>query len=257
MSTYSTIISNINAGIPELDSKSVTSIFGKLAEAIAQVVDTTLAEQTNTKSIITDVVTNQSYGHDDYYTKAALAYQVGDDLSIDQYGNFYYATVNDQNKIITQAAFKATLVGLTTSMVLKVAATDASTGLLIPLTSLQLSDFNSYIGNFEIPGLPLTIVSEIGNLLVFNAAITYNKTYNLTTLQSNVLTALTNFKKDFAFNGLFFNYALENYLVTNVPGVTDVYLSGTTIDSISFSGNTPLDAGYFNYGAYSLNYGSL
>lgn len=262
MNTYSTIISNIKAAELELSSKSITFIFGKLAEAIAQVIDTTLAELTNTKTIITNTVTQQSYGHDLYYTKAALAYQVGDDLSVDANGNYYYATINTQNQIITQAAFTVTTVGLTNSLVLKVATTDPSTGLLIPLTSLQLSDFKAYMGNFEIPGLPLMVISNSGNILAFSAAITYNKSFNLATLKSNVSAALSEFQKTFTFNGVFYNYALENYLVTNVPGVTDVYLSNTTIAAsggspATFYGSTPLDSGYFNYGTISLTYGQL
>ena len=256
MTTYDTIISNIQASM-SLTSKSVTAFYAKLAEAVAQVVDVVLSEITNTVTIITNIVSQQGYGKPLYYINHAKAYQVGDDLLTDQYGNYYYGTINSAKQIITQAAFTEVIIGLTASLVIKVATTDTGTGLLIPLTSGQLADFKSYMSNFEIPGLPLTIVSDTGNSLAFNAAITYEKTYNLATIQANVATALLKFQSTFTFNGIFYNYALESYLVQNVPGVTDVYLSGTTIDSVSFAGQTPLTAGYFNYGTTTIVYGAI
>lgn len=257
MTTYETIIANIQAGMPQLNSKSVAAMFGKFAEAVAQVVDTDLAEQANTKTIITDVVSQQSYGHSQYYIDAALAYQDGDDLSIDAFGNFFYANIDVTKQIITQAAFVENVVGTTVNLVLKVATTDSVTGLLTALSPTQLTAFTSYFSNFELPGLPVSIVSIAGNTLAFNANIVYNKTFNLSTLQSNVATALLDFQSKFTFNGVFHNFDLESYLVTNVPGVTSVYLSSTTIDGTPFAGETALLAGYFNYGSTSITYGSV
>lgn len=257
MTTYQTIIANIQASMPQLNSKSVAAMFTKLAEAIAQVLDTNIAEQANTQTIITDIVSQQSYGHTKYYTDAALAYQDGDNLSVDTFGNFYYATIDVTKKIITQAAFIENTVGTTVNLVLKVATTDSTTGLLTALTPTQLADFTSYFNNFEILGLPVTIVSITGNTLAFNANIVYNKTFNLSTIQSNVAAALLNFQKLYPFNGIFHNYDLESYLVNNVPGITSVYLSNTTIDSVIFAGETALLAGYFNFGSTSINYSTI
>ena len=122
MTTYETIISNIQTGLPQLNSKSVAALFTKLVEAISQVFDTILAEMANTQTIITDIVSQQSYGHSKYYTDAALAYQDGDNLSVDEFGNFYYVKIDATKQIITQAAFVESISGLTVNLVLKVAS---------------------------------------------------------------------------------------------------------------------------------------
>jgi hypothetical protein len=257
MTTYQTIIANIQAGISQLNSKSVAALFSKLAEAIAQVIDTVLAEIINTQTIITQIVSEQNYGHSKYYTNAALAYQDGDDLSVDANGNYYYALIDTNKQIITQAAFEETISGTSSTLALKVATIDSTTGLLIALDSTQLDNFISYMSNFEIPGLPLLIVSSDGNILAFDAKIIYNKTFNLSNLQSNVQAAILQFQKLYPFNGIFHNYDFESYLVANVPGVTSVFLSNTTIDGNAFAGETSLLSGYFNYGTLNITYGTV
>jgi len=253
MSSFNTIMSNIQAAMSELSNTSVSALFAKFAEACGQVIDTVLAEISNTQTIITNIITTQNYGKSNYYINAALAFQYGKDLSTDANGNYYYPTTTTDPtiKIITQAAF----VNTNTGLVLKVATTDPSTGLLTALSGSQLSAFQTYMQLFEIPGLPLLIVSNTGNTLAFNMTITYNAAYNLQNIQSLILTWLNNFQSSFTFNGTFYNYQLESYLVQNVPGVVDVYLFSTTIDGVGFAGNTILDSGYFNY-ASPINNGS-
>ena len=256
MSSFNTIMSNIQTAMSELSNTSVSALFAKFAEACGQVIDTVLAELSNTQTIITDIVTTQNYGKSNYYINAALAFQYGPNaavLTTDSNGNYYYPTTTTDPTIIiiTQAAFVNTSLGL----VLKVATTDTSTGLLIALTGDQLSAFQTYIQLYEIPGLPLLIVSDTGNTLAFNMVITYNAAYNLQNIQALVLTWLNNFQSLFAFNGTFYNYQLESYLVNNIPGIVDVYLSNTTIDGVTFAGDTILESGYFNY-ASPINNGT-
>jgi hypothetical protein len=258
MGAFATIIGFIQASMPELNSGSVAAIVSKEAEAVGQAIDNTIAELTNTQDIITGIINDKNFGHSEYYTDAALAYQDGVDLSVDPITKkFYYATIDTTKQIISQAAFEAVTSGSSVSLTLKVATLDTGTGLLIKLTPTQKAAFDSYFGNFEIPGLPMTKISNDPNIIDFDAAISYDKTYDLTTIQSNVLAALDQFRNTFTFNGKFYNYYLESYLVANVPGVKAVYLSNTAIDAVAFSGSTSLSAGYFNYGTTSLNYASI
>ena len=263
MSTYSTIISYIQAALPNLDSQSVTAMFGKIAEANGQVVDNTITEVSNTQIIITNLITNKNYGHPGWYTDNAKAFQYGDNLSIASDGSFYYAVVDPTKQVIAQAAFNELIgEGGAISLVLKVACIDPGTGLLAPLTLLKFSAFTNYFKNFNIPGLPVTIISNDPNTISFTAAIAYDGTFDLWALQSNVNAALLVFRNTYTFNGEFYNYFLENYLVANVPGVRAVYLSDTFITNpggspISFSGSTSLSSGYFNYGTNTLNYATV
>jgi hypothetical protein len=264
MASFSQIISFIRASMPELNSASVAGVINKEAEAIGQALDITVAEIANSETIITDVIVNKNFGHNQYYTDNALAYQEGVSLSVDPITKaFYYATVDVNKQIIAQAAFKEVISGSSVSLVLKVAYVDPSTGLLAKLPTDKKTAFDSYFSNFEIPGLPVDRISDDPNILAFDAAITYEKTFDLTTLQSNISAALLVFRNTFQFNGIFYNYFLENYLVTNVPGVLAVFLSNTTIDTtpstgaVPFSGTTILSSGYFNYGVTTINYASV
>ena len=260
MTSFSTIISNIQAAMPNLNSSSATSFVSKIAEAIGQVLDNILAEFTNTQNIITELIVNKNFGHSQYYTEYALAYQDGDDLIVDTTtGKLIYATIDSNKQIISQAAFDKSN---PTSLVLKVAYIDPSTGLLAALPTAKKTAFDSYFGNFEIPGIPISIISDNPNTLTFNAKITYNSNYNLATLQANIATALITFRDTFKFNGVFDDYLFENYIVNNVPGIISVYLSDTTMTDSSgapqsFSGSTKLSAGYYNYGYYNLTYATI
>lgn len=241
--------------MPELNSTSVAGMINKMAEAIAQAIDNTLTELSNTETTITEIINNKNFGHSEYYTDAALAYQEGVDLSIDSITlKPYYATTDTSLQIITQAAFEQSVSGNSITLILKIAYTDPDTGLLAKLPTAKKTAFDSYFNNFEIPGLPVTKISDDPNILAFDAEVTYDTNYDYTTLQSNVESALLTFRDSFTFNGVFRNYNLENYLVTNVPGVTAVYLYNTLIDSVSFAGSTKLSSGYFNYGTYNLTY---
>jgi hypothetical protein len=257
MSTFSTIISFIKASQPELNSESIAGIINKEAEDIGQIIDNTLSEFTNTKTIITETITSKNDGHAGSYIANALAYQEGDNLLVDSNGNYYYAIIDTTKQIIKQAAFKEIISGSNATLVLKVAYLDPDTGLLAKLPTDKKAAFDSYFRLFEKPGLPVTKISNDPNILAFNALITYNPTYDFTVLQTNITAALLTFRDNFTFNGIFRDYYLENYLVTNVPGVNAVYLSGTTIDAVSFAGDTVLNSGYFNYGTINLSYESI
>lgn len=246
MATADTIKANlISLGF---DNPSDTALYNKIAEAIGIPIDNTITEFTNSENNILNIINTQRYGKSGYYTAKALAFQFGDDLIIDPVTlENVYAVLDTSKQIINQAAFEEFMSGNASELFLKVATLDAVSGLLIPLTTPQFDAFSDYFVNFEIPGLPVTIVSNPANILTFQAAATYFATYNLTTLQSNLQTALTNFQKTFPFNGELFSGDLQDYIKQNVPGMRDFFVFNTTIDTAPFSGSINLAAGYFNY----------
>ena len=242
MSAIDTIIANLSA--LGFTNTSGTAIYNKIAQAIGIPIDNTIQEMTNSENNILNTINTQRYGKAGYYVKYALAFQYGDDLVIDPTTlEYYYAIIDPAKQIVSQAAFEE----FSSVLFLKIATTNAITGDLEALTSLELAAFNDYILNFEIPGLPLSVISADPNILDLLGNITYYKTYNLTTLQANVIAALSAFRRTFQFNGEFFTGDLESYLKTNVPGIRDVYLYNTSIDGLPFGGAQPLSAGYFNY----------
>jgi hypothetical protein len=235
---------------------SASALYNKIADAISPVIDTTLNELSNTQQSILNIISNQRYGKAGYYTSKALAFQFGYSLSQDPITlDYIYAVIDATAQIITQAAFVNITSGNSAQLFLKVATTDTQ-GNTVALTSTQLAAFNNYFVNFQIPGLPVTVISNSANILYFNAAASYYSTYDLPTLQANLTTALSNYKKTFTsnnFNGVFFAGDLQDYVKANVPGIRDFYINNTLIDSVAFAGSTPLNSGYFNYVLNILN----
>lgn len=247
-SSIDTILGNLQS--LGFSNPSVTSIEGQIAIAIGQIDDIIIAEIANSESIITNLlISQQGYGKALYYTGTALAFQYGDNLEINTninpvtgapYLNLYYPTIDTTKQIISQAAFQSA------GLFLKVATTGISGG-LAPLTAPQLAAFEAYMLNFEILGLPLNILSLPGNVLNFVSTATYISSYDLPTLQANLLTALNTFQTTFPYNGEFYVTDLENYIQTNVPGMRSYFVSGTTLDGIDFADYSSLNSGYFNY----------
>lgn len=250
-------IAQINANLKVLGFKntSLTSIVEEIAIAVGQFDDVLLAEIQNSESIITNLlISNQGYGKPEYYTAIALAFQYGDNLAINEninpvtgepYLNLIYDPIDTTKKIITQAAFQESVGG--GSNFLKVATSAVSGGGLAPLSSDQLTAFQSYMLNFEIVGIPLDIISIAGNVLNFTTQVTYLSSFDLPTLQANVVAALNTFLTNFKINGEFYTNDLTSYITTNVPGVRSCFINNTTLDGVAFTDYTSLSSGYFNY----------
>jgi hypothetical protein len=246
--TYDTIIANIIAAVPELTSSSNVAIYKKIAQAVAISLDNTKTELDNTISVIDNIIGSLRYGRNGYYVQRALGFQYGDSLTLDPVTlEPVYATIDTTKQIVKQAAFKAANSGGTQVLTLKVAKLDSTTGLLVKLATAEKSAFDTYFLNFEIPGLPMTKVSFDANVFNFNIAIVYYSSYDITLLMANVAAAIATFRDTYLFDGTLYTNDLETYLKNNVPGIRNVSLTTTTIDSVTFSGNTELLAGYFNY----------
>lgn len=242
MSAIDQIFANLSA--LGFTNTSGTAIYNKIAQAVGIPIDNTIQEMTNSENNILNTINTQRYGKSGYYTKYALAFQYRDNLVIDPTTlEYIYEVIDPAKQIVSQAAFEE----LASILFLKIAKTNGISGDLEPLAPLELSSFNDYILNFQIPGLPLSVISANANIINFVANITYYKTYNLSTLQANVVLALSAFRRSFQFNGEFYTGDLEAYLRANVPGIRDVYIYNTTADGSPFGGSQSLSAGYFNY----------
>jgi hypothetical protein len=230
------------------DNPSQTALYNKIAQAVGILIDNTIQEFANSENNILNTITTQRYGKSGYYTAAALAFQYGDDLTVDPTtGNPVYATINPLNQIISQAAFEELISGNSSQLFIKVATTDPVSGNLEALSAPQLAAFIDYFVNFEIPGIPISIISLAPNVLNFLGIVTYYATYDQSELETNITAALTAFRQTFAFNGEFFAGDINDYMKQNVPGIRDFYSYDFTIDGTPFAGSQTLSAGYFNY----------
>lgn len=241
MSTLQIILANIFTLLGWTNT-STTSIWYKMAQAMSIPVDNTITELSNNLTTINSTISNKNYGRAGWYVTTSLAFQYGYSLSIDPVTlQYFYATIDPTALIISQAAFENSGSGL----FLKVATLTGST--LGPLSSDQLTAFQSYFNVYELPGLPVTIISIAPNILNFSAIATYSAAYDLPTLKTNISNALTAFASTFQFDGVLYIANLQTYMTVNVPGLISFYVSGQQLDSVSFGGQTNLTAGYFDY----------
>lgn len=259
METLAQIINQIFANLQILgfSNTSATSIYGQIANTIGLIVYNTIQEINNSESIITNIlIGQQGLGKPTYYTSNALMFQYGDDLVINEainpvtgapFLNNIYNPVDTTKQIINQAAFESVVSGNNIQLFLKIATLDSISGLLVPLSSPELTAFTNYFLVFQIPGLPVNIVNNPANILNFNSTATYFASFDLPTIQAGIAASFTSFVNTFQFNGVFFDGDLEDYIKTNVPGIRDFFIDNTTIDSVPFAGSTTLSSGYFNY----------
>jgi hypothetical protein len=240
----------INANLVSLGftNPSQLAIDNKIAQGIGIVIDNTITEMQNSENNILNIINTQRYGKSGYYTSIALAFQYGYSLSINPATlEFYYPVIDDSAKVVSQAAFEEIISGNSSQLFLKIATLDTLLNQLEALSPPELAAFTNYFVNFEIPGVPVTIISADPNVLNFQANATYYATYDFSTLKTNVSNALTAFRNTFAFNGEFFAGDLQDYIKTNVPGMRDFFIYNTAIDNTPFQGSKSLTSGYFDY----------
>jgi hypothetical protein len=251
-SVFNTVLQNIqNATL--FTSTSLVALYRQIAQGVTITCDAIIAEIQSSIAIITNILGTQRYGTTFYYINIALAYQDGVPISINEMGQYYYTSINQNALIITKAAFQILSSGSYEVLILKVATTDTQTNSLIALTPDQLNAFVSYFNLYKIPGIVVNIISLNANILNFNAQIYYNASSDLTTIKSNIAASLTTFKNNFAFNGTFYETDISSYIIQNVQGVRSFYLTGTSIDGNSFTGSTILSSGYFEYATNITN----
>ena len=245
MGSLSSILTNISNAIPTLANKSASAIWYKIATALSINIDNTILEIQNTQNIIDQNIQTNNYGKSGYYNSAALQYEYGQSLSIDPVTlNWIYNPVDTSKQTISQAAFDES------TLTLKVAYPDPTTGALSPLPTSSpdiLGDFKSYMALFEIPGIPINIISLTGDVFNANFQITYYKQYNLANIQASVIAALNSFQNSFTYNGTIYLGDLSDYIKQNVPGIRDVEITSSSINNIAFVGSTKLQSGYFTY----------
>jgi hypothetical protein len=258
-SKYNEILSNIKAAVPELSdpanmNPSQADPLIKIASGIAPTIDNTLTELTNTISIITDLIGQQGYCKPGYFIAKAKAYQIDSQLTENtETFEMEYETIDTTKQIITQAAFIRTLTGGSQFYInnLKVAKT-GDTGVLEALSSSELSDFQSYMLNFDPPGSHVNVYSNAPNELNINSSsniITYYYGYSLSLIKINIATMLASFRDEFTFNGRFFINDLCTYIKNNVEGIRNVSITVCDVDNVSIVsvGESELSSGYFDY----------
>jgi hypothetical protein len=266
-------LENIQAGIPELNNSSNSSIYLKMLDTFSLVLTSAYNAIDGVRLLISENLANGRIYQRRYYESTALDFQYGDNLlisdAIDGYKP-YYASINETNQIIKQSSVKESFLTSQTidgqtylsngSLTMNVASQD-NTGALIPLTQLQLNSFNSYMENFKELGVPLNIYSNNGNLIRFSSIkILYNSNYDLSNIISETLSFVNQGVLPEYLGGIktisgeFFIDRVMYYLDVNVEGIISANFFGGQINVPtdpnvwnSFDIKTEMSSGYFNW----------
>ncbi len=254
---FSIFKSNTRAACPELApfNESNTDVLDKMMYTSAEIINNTLSEFDNTKTIINDSF-QYGYGKSGWYIDLALAFQYGDSLVQGANYDYVYETVRaagDAAFVIKQAAFELQ----TNAKLLKVASIDNS-GNLIKVPDAEFAAFITYCNaRMQVVGDPLTPVTYNPCIIKFTPTIIYDANYDLATLKTNVLAKANEFKNTFPFNGLFYKSGkegFEDYIVNKVDGIklceiTAIFMTDASDVTVPVVNRIALPSGYFNYHA--------
>lgn len=242
-SFYDDIKSNVNIALPELTNETASSIWLKIVDSIAKVMEILYKELQNSVLIINNNIAQLKYGKPQYYIETLKKFQYGDSLTVDPNTyNYVYETIDTTKQIITAVSFAVSGVDLT----IKCAKT--VDGEFAKLTNDEYTSFVNYARKTtEIAGLPLIITTNDPDKLSFNITIYYFSSYNENEIKELLTDALATFKTTQIFDNRFYKNDLESYVKTNIPGIRNCTLSSTSANNVPFTDYVDLESGYFDY----------
>lgn len=149
-----------------------------------------------------------------WYQKKILEFQYGDTLSyVDN--QYVYNPIDENARIVARCAIQDRGDGV---VVVKVAKDSAGTP--VPLDGTEKTALEGYVAKIKFAGTRIAVVSLEADVIEVNYSIYYDPIVPLTTLQSDLQTALETFATELEFNGDFRITKLTDALQA-VTGVID------------------------------------
>lgn len=246
MSYSSEIKEKIAQTVPELTNTSNSSIWSRIVEVFAQVLNTITLNISNSETVVTNAARSLRVAGAQYYIDKATAFQYGDSLTlIDPTTYSYgYSTVDATKQIIKQVSIYVT----SENGIIKMTACTQDSVQNISLTSDQLSAFTAYMQAVSPIGIALFISSPTPSIVSCQQLIIrYYNTYSLPTIKTNVQSVLQTTQNAIKGNAPIYINDIETSL-SSINGVRDAYFSGITCDGVQpANGFFQPDAGYFNF----------
>ena len=267
---FNKIISYLD-GVFGWGNPSLNSVYANMASKFSSVIYSLQQEIVSSQEKTINAVIQNRYGKPEWYVSYALAFQTGYNVSVNMTNPSgflpYYEVIDENAQIIAQASFRT--ISLTEENenkglnILTVAALDPVTGFLIPLTSSQLLEFESYMGttkstniisgNVQIPGIPLLINSLPPNIITYSSVnVYYNSSYDLSFIKERVISEMLNFVKKTTLGSSFTVNVLEQYIMSSVSGVVNFAVQNPSFLNEDGSYSPIIDyvflkSGYFNF----------
>lgn len=168
------------------------------------------------------------YGSSSWLCEQALLFQINSILQINPITYaLSYPTTDTTLQVVGYASAQETDTGI----LMKIRGKNVN---VIPTE--QFNEFTAYINKIKILGQRISIINDYPDLLKIYGTVIYNAQVNLSTIQTNINNAITNYLSNLNFNSIFYTSNLIQ-VILNVEGVYDFQYS-----SIQGTPTTP-----FNY----------
>ncbi len=173
---------------------------------------------------ISKTIDTRINGTPNYYAKALLQYQQGDELMVREDGlAFGYAQIDESKRIITQVSYVESTDdrNIDSKLILKVAT--GTKGNLEAIPAEELVPINAYIGKLKFAGTRVEVISTKGDVLVPRLTVFYDGAIP----ESEMYDAIESRIKEYVMNINFDAAVYVSQLTDDIrraDHVTDVYI---------------------------------
>lgn len=173
---------------------------------------------------ISETINKRINGTPDYYARALLQYQKGDELTVREDGlAFGYASVDESKRIITQVSYEESTddVNLDSKLVLKVATGDK--GNLSAIPADELVQIRTYLNRIKFAGTRIEVTSLPGDVLVPRLSVYWDGAISEAEVYDNIETSLNEYMMNIDFNaGIYVSKVVA--AIRSAEHVTDVWI---------------------------------
>lgn len=173
---------------------------------------------------ISETINKRINGTPDYYARALLQYQKGDELTVREDGlAFGYASVDENKQIITQVSYEESTddVNLDSKLVLKVATGDK--GNLSAIPADELVQIRTYLNRIKFAGTRIEVTSLPGDVLVPRLSVYWDGAISEAEVYDNIEASLNEYMMNIDFNaGIYVSKVMA--AIRSAEHVTDVWI---------------------------------
>lgn len=173
---------------------------------------------------ISETINKRINGTPDYYARALLQYQKGDELTVREDGlAFGYASVDESKQIITQVSYEESTddVNLDSKLVLKVATGDKGNLSAIPVD--ELVQIRTYLNRIKFAGTRIEVTSLPGDVLVPRLSVYWDGAISEAEVYDNIEASLNEYMMNIDFNaGIYVSKVIA--AIRSAEHVTDVWI---------------------------------
>lgn len=173
---------------------------------------------------ISETINKRINGTPDYYARALLQYQKGDELTVREDGlAFGYASVDESKQIITQVSYEESTddINLDSKLVLKVATGDK--GNLSPIPGDELVQIRTYLNRIKFAGTRIEVTSLPGDVLVPRLSVYWDGAISEAEVYDNIEASLNKYMMNIDFNaGIYVSKVMA--AIRSAEHVTDVWI---------------------------------